>query len=73
MLYLILRPFAVLLCKLLFRVRVTGRENIPRDGGVLLISNHASYLDPVLLGIAFPRPLYFFARSELFQHRLLAG
>ena len=69
MLYLILRLFAVLLCKLLFRVRVTGRENIPRHGGVLLISNHASYLDPVILGVAFPRPLYFFARSDLFQHR----
>ena len=68
MLYLILRPFTFLLCKLFFRVRVTGRENIPRHGGVLLISNHASYLDPVLLGITFPRPLYFFARSDLFQH-----
>ena len=73
MLYLILRPFAILLCKLFFRVRVTGRENIPRRGGVLLISNHASYLDPVLLGIVFPRPLYFFARSDLFQHRLFGG
>lgn len=70
MLYLILRLLAVLLCKLLFRVHVTGREFIPKEGGVLLVTNHASYLDPVILGVVCPRPLYFFARADLFKHRI---
>ncbi len=36
----------------------------------MVVCNHASYLDPVVLGAAFPRPLYFFAKSELFENRL---
>ena len=68
MLYLVLRLFAVLLCSILFRIHVTGRENIPKQKGILLISNHASYLDPVILGVASLRPLYFFARANLFQN-----
>jgi len=68
MLYLLLRLFALAPSKLLFRFHVTGREFIPKEGGVLIVSNHASYLDPIILGVAFPRPLYFFARSDLFHH-----
>lgn len=68
MLYPILRLLSVLLCKLFFRLRVTGKEFIPKEGGVLLVSNHASYLDPVVLGVAYPRSLWFFARSDLFKN-----
>lgn len=39
----------------LFRVRVQGRENIPRTGGALLVSNHISYADAVLVGQCTPR------------------
>ena len=67
MLYFFLRLLAVLLFKTLFRIRVTGREKIPK-GGVLLVSNHTSHIDPVALGVAFPRPLYFFARWDLFSN-----
>ena len=70
MLYSFLRQLAVFLCKIFFRIHVAGREYIPKEGGVLLVSNHVSYLDPVLLGVAFPRPLHFFARADLFDHRL---
>jgi len=38
-----------------FRVRVQGRENIPRTGGGLLVSNHISYADSVLVGQCTPR------------------
>lgn len=73
MLYLILRPLAILLCKFLFRVHVTGREFIPKESGVLLVTNHASYLDPVILGVVCSRPLYFFAKAELFQNPIFGG
>jgi acyl-[acyl-carrier-protein]-phospholipid O-acyltransferase/long-chain-fatty-acid--[acyl-carrier-protein] ligase len=39
----------------LFRVRVTGREHIPRTGGALLVANHMSYADAVLVGQCTPR------------------
>jgi 1-acyl-sn-glycerol-3-phosphate acyltransferase len=48
------------------RWRATGRRNVPESGGVLLISNHLSYLDVFFLGIPLRRPLNFVARSTLF-------
>jgi len=49
-----------------FRFRSVGRENVPADGPVLLVSNHQSHLDPVLVGIACPRQMRFLARHSLF-------
>ena len=47
-------------------VRATGRHNIPESGPVLLVSNHASFLDVLVLGILLRRPLNYVARSTLF-------
>ncbi|HEX6971434.1 MAG TPA: lysophospholipid acyltransferase family protein, partial [Limnochordia bacterium] len=54
------------LLRLTFRVRVEGLENLPRQGSLILAANHASYIDPPLLGAATPRRLYFMAKRELF-------
>jgi 1-acyl-sn-glycerol-3-phosphate acyltransferase len=48
------------------RWRATGRCNVPESGGVLLVSNHLSYLDVFFLGIPLRRPLNYVARSTLF-------
>jgi len=58
-------------CKVFFRVRVYGRENVPDEGALVLVSNHQSFLDPVLCGIFLKRPLYFLARDTLFANRFL--
>jgi 1-acyl-sn-glycerol-3-phosphate acyltransferase len=50
----------------LVRWRATGRQNVPDSGGVLLVSNHLSYLDVFFLGIPLRRPLNYVARSTLF-------
>jgi len=68
MLYSILRALANLIFKLLFRFKVTGRENLPKSGGFILASNHASYLDPIAVGIASFRKLNYMARHDLFFH-----
>jgi 1-acyl-sn-glycerol-3-phosphate acyltransferase len=47
-------------------VRATGREHVPRDGGVLLVANHLSFLDVFVLGLLLRRPLNYVARSSLF-------
>lgn len=52
-----------------FRIRPAGRENVPDQGALVLISNHQSFLDPVLCGIFVKRPLYFLARDSLFVNR----
>jgi 1-acyl-sn-glycerol-3-phosphate acyltransferase len=49
-----------------FRYRFSGKSHVPQTGPVLLVSNHQSHLDPVLVGIACPRQLKYLARKGLF-------
>lgn len=52
--------------RLIFRLRVFGRENIPRDGPYVLISNHLNWPDSFTLLLAFPSEprLHFLADPE---------
>jgi 1-acyl-sn-glycerol-3-phosphate acyltransferase len=52
-------------CKVWFRLRVEGRANVPASGPVLLVANHASYLDPPLVGITAGRWVAFLAQAGL--------
>jgi 1-acyl-sn-glycerol-3-phosphate acyltransferase len=49
-----------------FRIRVFGREHIPAAGGVLVVSNHQSHLDPILAGLGCDRRMNYVARDTLF-------
>jgi glycerol-3-phosphate dehydrogenase (NAD(P)+) len=51
-----------------FRLTRTGMETIPREGGVLIVANHRSFLDPFLIGtlLRAGRPLNFMGKAELF-------
>ncbi len=51
-----------------FFLKVIGKENVPKEGGLLLCSNHASYWDPPAIASAFPRSLRFMAKEELFKN-----
>lgn len=53
------------LCRVILGLRVEGVENVPRTGGLLLLSNHLHNADPVLICIATPRPVHFMAKREL--------
>lgn len=57
--------------KPVYRFEVIGRENFPKDGGVLLCSNHIDNLDPPVVGINAPRPVHFMAKAELFNAPIL--
>jgi len=70
-LYRALKPVAVALMRLLFRLEVHGREQVPAAGPLLLVSNHVSLLDPPIVGGASPRDLHFMAKEELFGIPLL--
>jgi 1-acyl-sn-glycerol-3-phosphate acyltransferase len=50
-----------------FRIRYTGVNNVPREGGVLAVSNHQSHLDPPLVGAGCPRRMNYLARETLFR------
>jgi 1-acyl-sn-glycerol-3-phosphate acyltransferase len=53
---------------LFFDIRFYGRQNIPETGGVLLLSNHQSFLDPPLCGIGVERHFSYVARDTLFTN-----
>ena len=55
------------LSKLLFRLRIEGEGHIPARGGAILASNHVSYVDPVLIGVAAYRELFYVTKRESFE------
>lgn len=57
-----------LLCKVFFRLRLFGRENIPKKGAFIIASNHQSYLDPILCGAPLRRQMHYLARESLFSN-----
>lgn len=56
-----------------FRPWVTGEENIPRSGGVILASNHLSFIDSVFLPLVIERRLTFLAKSDYYTARGIKG
>ena len=70
-LYTLCRWLAVPLFGGLYRCRVEGTENLPREGAVIVITNHKSNIDPVIAGMICDRPLRYMAKKELFGNAAL--
>lgn len=71
MLYIIAQIKFLIIFKLLFRLKVTGQENIPQDGPFIIVANHSSLLDPVILGVSIKPKIIFVAAAYLFEIRWL--
>ena len=54
-----------------FFLRVEGLEKIPTSGPVVIVSNHMSFVDPVLVGATVPRTLAYIARADMFKYPVL--
>jgi 1-acyl-sn-glycerol-3-phosphate acyltransferase len=63
----LVRPIVRGLARLLFRIRFVGVEHVPGAGAVVLVPNHVSYMDPVLLSIPVHRPLHFMTLAGFFH------
>lgn len=53
--------------RVLWRMRVSGAQNVPSSGPLIVACNHVSYMDPPALGTACPRQLRYMAKAELFS------
>jgi glycerol-3-phosphate dehydrogenase (NAD(P)+) len=71
-LYWTLRAMLVPFFLIYFRMDRIGSEHLPRRGPLLLASNHRSFLDPFVIGTLARRPVYYMAKRELFERRLVA-
>ncbi len=58
--------------RFLFRGKTMGISKMPKTGGVVVVSNHGSHLDPPILGHALCRPVAFMAKTELFKIPILS-
>lgn len=73
MLYSFARALLIPVFLLFYNYRVTGRENVPKDGAYIVCSNHVSAIDPIFVGISIPRRICFMAKVELFNNKLLGA
>lgn len=64
----ILREIVLAVLRPVLSLRLIGVENVPSDGPLLVASNHLSNADPIILEAAFPRPLFFLGKAELFRN-----
>ncbi|MEW6621604.1 MAG: lysophospholipid acyltransferase family protein [Bacillota bacterium] len=67
MLYSVLKKLFYFIFEYLCRWQVTGIGRIPETGPIIIISNHVSYWDPIVLGVISKRQVYFMAKAELFR------
>ncbi|WP_322469553.1 MFS transporter [Hydrogenophaga sp. SNF1] len=69
----LLRFVAWVASRLVYRFRVSGDESIPTDGAAVLVCNHVSFVDAVLIMAASPRPIRFLMDHRIFRQPLLGG
>lgn len=69
--YTFAKGLANMVFKLIYRVNVYGKDNIPMNEKLIVCSNHSHVLDPVLLAVILPREISFMAKKELFQNKFL--
>jgi len=71
MVFRIAKIIASVIFNIIFRIKVTGAENLPKNGGAVLCANHASALDPILISLAIKRKPRYIGKKELFENKAL--
>ncbi len=72
MAYWVLKAILTPVLLLLYRVKVEGRDHVPRSGPVILASNHQSFIDSIFLPLCIARRVTFVAKAEYFESRRTA-
>jgi len=72
MFYYLVRAICWLLLKIFWRMEIIGIENLPENGGLIIASNHASYLDPAVLVASLNRKIFFITKKEVFKNTFVS-
>lgn len=67
MFYWLCRVAVIIILKLFFKFKVEGLENLPLKTNFIVVANHASFLDPVLIGATIPEKIYWIALREIYD------
>jgi 1-acyl-sn-glycerol-3-phosphate acyltransferase len=65
--YIIAKCICWIIFKLIFRLKISGQEDMPQNGPFIIVANHSSLLDPVILGISIRPKVIFVAAAYLFK------
>jgi 1-acyl-sn-glycerol-3-phosphate acyltransferase len=71
LLSMVLKPIARPILKALLSVTITGLENIPAKGAAIVVPNHTSFLDSVILGFLTRRDIWYMAKNSEYRHCLM--
>ena len=72
MFYYVVRAICWLILKIFWRMEIIGIENLPQSGGLIIASNHVSYLDPAVLAASLNRKIYFITKKEVFKNAFVS-
>lgn len=65
--YRMVRAIVGFFLRIAFRLTAEGTGHVPGEGGLIVAANHASYLDPLVLGAVFPRPVRFMMMRSYYE------
>ena len=65
--YNLIKPIYTILLKIIFRPKVIGKENIPKDGALIFAGNHKHAVDPTMVMMSTDRIVHYMAKEELFR------
>ncbi|OGB01803.1 MAG: glycerol acyltransferase [Burkholderiales bacterium RIFCSPLOWO2_12_FULL_64_99] len=63
----IVRLVMLVVTRVVYRLKVRGDEHLPTDGAAILVCNHVSFIDAVILGVCSPRPMVFLMDHRIFK------
>ena len=63
----IVRLVMLLVTRVVYRLKVRGDEHLPTEGAAILVCNHVSFVDAVILGVCSPRPMVFLMDHRIFK------
>lgn len=59
--------------KLFYKLEVSGKNNVPDSGSLVIMCNHITYFDPPIIGAILDRQIHFMAKEELFKNPVLGA
>lgn len=71
--YYIVKPVLKVLSHIVYSSRCVGRENVPKDGKLIIACNHIGTPDPAFIVANCPRRMHYMAKSDLFENKFLAS
>ncbi|NLV88584.1 MAG: 1-acyl-sn-glycerol-3-phosphate acyltransferase [Tissierellia bacterium] len=70
--YNFIKAIATAVFKIIYRINVYGKGNIPKQGNLIICSNHIHNFDPIIIALVYPRQISWMAKKQLFKYKIPA-